>query len=591
MNGAVYITGRGIISAIGNNCKEVERALLDEETGIGDVRILKTAHRELPCGEVRLTDDQLRTMLDIPGKQICNRTALLGMEAVRQAVEESRAPLDGAFLISGTTVGGMDYTERHFTEMLDNDDYLPLLAMHDSGSTTGLIADYFKIEQKNAITISTACSSSANAIILGARMIKSGLADVVIAGGSEALSLFHLNGFNALMILDTERCRPFDDTRRGLNLGEGAAFVVLESEKSIRSRKARPFAQLSGYGNACDAFHQTASSECGEGAYLAMKEAIEMSGVHNDEIDYINAHGTGTPNNDASESAALKRLFGEKIPPVSSTKAFTGHTTSASGSIESVICLIALEKGFIPANLGWKTKMADGITPVQKTVRAQLRHIMCNSFGFGGNDSSLIISKTCMDSHIGPIPEIHANDVSYSILSTVNSTPEHPVDNIREFIPPMESRRLCKLLKTAISTSLTALRDAGIERPDAIIVGTSYGMLENSEKFLLQMCREGEHGLSPTLFMQSTHNTVAGTLAIHTKCHGYNITYTGLDKQEVMELCLRDATLLLRQSGIKNVLIGYHNEITPILHDMLYRLSGKEFPEGVTSVAMVIEKR
>ena len=196
------------------------------------------------------------------------------------------------------------------------------------------------------------------------------------------------------MILDTERCKPFDNNRRGLNLGEGAAFVVIESEQHAASRGATILTEIAGYGNACDAFHQTASSPDGEGAFLAMTKALAAAEMVPGDIDYINAHGTGTPNNDQSESMAIRRVFGENVPPVSSTKSFTGHTTSAAGAIETVISLMALNGQFLPENLGWSTPMDEGgIIPVTETRSASLSNVMCNSFGFGGNDSSLILSK------------------------------------------------------------------------------------------------------------------------------------------------------------------------------------------------------
>lgn len=594
MNGIVYITGAGIVCAIGNDKAEVRWSLEEGKSGVCGPRILRTSHRGQPCGEVKLADDGLRALAKLPpGEKRYNRTALMGIEAVREALEQSGVPAAGAYLVSGTTVGGMDATERHFLDMLANDEHLGLLASHDSGSTTGLIAGHFGIPPRRTVTISTACSSAANAVIVGANMIKCGEADVVVAGGSEALSLFHLNGFNSLMILDTERCRPFDAARKGLNLGEGAAFVVLESAKSVAARGGKPLAVLSGYGNKCDAFHQTASSADGEGAYLAMEEALGMAGLAPGEIDYVNAHGTGTPNNDASESAALRRVFGGELPPVSSTKPYTGHTTSAAGGIELVISLLAMEGGFIPANLGWHNPMPGGIVPSPGSKGATLKHVMSNSFGFGGNDSSLVISRPDAVPDAGdgiPSGDAHAR-TPLAVLSTVRSTPDAPSGNLKEFMSPLESRRLCPLLRSAMVTALTALREAGVGTPDAIIVGTSYGMLENSEKFLLQMCREGEHGLSPTLFMQSTHNTVAGALAVRTRCHGYNVTYTQLGEGEVLDLCMKDAERLVRLGKIRNALVGYHNEVTPVLHDMLLRLKKEDVPVGVTSVSMVVGRK
>lgn len=395
MSAPIYITGSGIISAIGLNKAEVLDSLVKGRTGIGKIRNLQTEHVEFPVGEVKLTDEDMRAELHISGDRPTVRTALMGMLAVKEALGEAK--LDGTnnndiVFVSGTTVGGMDMTEKHYLDFLSNTQFDKYISTHDCGACTQMIADYFGCFSL-ATSISTACSSAANAIILGANMIKSGQADIAVVGGSECLTKFHLNGFNSLMILDREQCRPFDETRAGLNLGEGAAYIVLESEKSMLGRGVKPIAKLSGYGNACDAFHQTASSENGEGAYLAMKEALESAGIKPEEIDYINAHGTGTPNNDESESNAIKRLFGSSVP-VSSTKSFTGHTTSASGSIETVICILALLNRFIPQNLNWNTAMKNGFMPyVGKNSNADLKNVLCNSFGFGGNDSSLLISR------------------------------------------------------------------------------------------------------------------------------------------------------------------------------------------------------
>ena len=390
MSGRIVITGSGIISAIGVGKEETLRSLTARRSGVGSLRRLQTAHSELPCGEVNMSDGELKNALGLPSDRIVPRTTLLGIMAVKEAMEEAGVKgSDRSALISGTTVGGMDVTERHYL----HGESQALFRLHDCGSCTDEIADFFG-GFGLVTTISTACSSAANSIMLGADLIRSGRCDVVVAGGAECLTRYHLNGFNSLKILDSEPCRPFDATRNGLNLGEGAGFVVLESEEHALKRDARPLGVLDGYGNACDAFHQTASSDDGEGAFLAMSKALNMSGLSPSDIDYVNAHGTATPNNDASESRAMIRLFGDKVPPVSSTKAFTGHTTSAAGSIEAVICLLAIRQGFIPANLNWKEPFDGGIIPeTDGREKVTLNHVLCNSFGFGGNDSSLLISR------------------------------------------------------------------------------------------------------------------------------------------------------------------------------------------------------
>ncbi len=264
---------------------------------------------------------------------------------------------------------------------------------HANGHSTEAIARDLGIHDFTN-TVSTACSSAANAVMMGARMIRQGLLDRVVVGGTDSLTSFTIAGFNSLMILDEEWCRPFDESRKGLNLGEGAGYIVIESENSLAKSGKSPLAVLSGWANASDAYHQTASSPEGNGAVLAMTGAIEMAGISPAEIGYINAHGTGTPNNDLTESVALKKVFGDNVPPFSSTKPFTGHTLAACGGIEAVIAILSLRHHCCFPNLNCHTPIAEtGLVP-EMSLRElpQLRHVLSNSFGFGGNNSTLIFS-------------------------------------------------------------------------------------------------------------------------------------------------------------------------------------------------------
>ncbi|MBQ7527726.1 MAG: beta-ketoacyl-[Bacteroidaceae bacterium] len=612
----IQVTGYGIICAIGNDAKAVLKSLKEGRTGIAPMRYLQSSHKELPVGEVKLSDDEMKRMLGLDGdkgavlskcsngqdeKAIISRTVLMGAIAIRQALEHANLDLKGkrVVVINGTTVGGMDITERYLKQVEENDALLPLIEKHDCGSSTREMADLAGLKEAEVCTISTACSSAINAIILGSEMLKRDEADIVIAGGTEALSLFHLNGFNSLMILDKAQCRPFDKSRAGLNLGEGAAFVTLVKSKELKVKnksnqslgEGNPDSSLyiRGYANRCDAFHQTASSENGEGAYLAMSEALEMAGMKPEDIHYINAHGTGTPNNDASESAAIRRVFGEKIPPVSSTKGFTGHTTSASGAIETVICILALQNHFLPANLGWKEKDEACVTPYgnSKLINSKFKispldNVLCNSFGFGGNDSALIIGASPSPSKGGE----KRQDAETRIVTEAVINDVEQLGELREFVSAGEARRMGKLMKAATISSLKALKEAGIETPDAIITATAYGMLETSEKFLLDMLENGEETLSPTLFMQSTHNTLSSAIAIRTKCHGYNMTYS--QGKDSLQWALRDARRLIETGKARTVLVGLHDEATPLVQK-LFRRMGKPVPPEIYSRSIVLQ--
>lgn len=399
MAGRIFVTGMGIVTGLGIGKEATLEALRQKRSAVGRLKYLQTIHNELPAAEVPISNDEMRDFLGIDASAVYTRTALMGRIALREALAEASVEPDGkqriAF-ISGTTVGGMDQSEKYYRDFLSNNDKNAYIEAHDCGATTELIAKEFGGTFDMTTTISTACSSAENAVIFGANLIRTGRADMAVVGGSECLTKFHLNGFNALMILDKEPCRPFDKTRAGLNLGEGAAFLVIESEASMKQRGAAPICLLAGYGNSCDAFHQTASSPDGEGAFLAMQKALKMSGLKPQEIDYISAHGTGTENNDLTEGVAIMRVFGDEIPAASSTKSFTGHTTSAAGSVESIISILALQHNFIPPNLNFSQKIDELSFEPATDVETDktLKHVLCNSFGFGGNDSAVVFSKT-----------------------------------------------------------------------------------------------------------------------------------------------------------------------------------------------------
>lgn len=391
----IVVSGLGIISSIGVGVDQTFTSLLESRSGISTVRHLQTGHN-LPCGEVDKTDEELREICGIDQNTIITRTTLLGIIAAREAIEMGQLKFTRAqrvAFISGTTVGGMDKSEKYYLDFIANDLHNHYIRTHDCGSCTTQIAN--AVGQFDMITTtSTACSSATNAMIMGANLLKANVVDVVVAGGAECLTKFHLNGFKTLMILDEQPCRPLCATRAGLNLGEGAAYFVMERASVAAERGVTPLCTIEGYGNACDAYHQTASSPEGKGATLAMNQAIQMAGISAHQVDYINAHGTATPNNDQTEARAIVNVFGQKTPYVSSTKAHTGHTTSAAGAVEGVISILAIIHRFIPPTLNHLTDMESPIRVVKELITdASIRYVMSNSFGFGGNNSSIIFGR------------------------------------------------------------------------------------------------------------------------------------------------------------------------------------------------------
>lgn len=389
----IVVTGVGIVSALGIGVEQNLAAIREGRTGISSSpSILKTSHN-IPVGELLLTNDELHNAANIPASEHLSRTALLGILAVREALANSAVDRSKRVgLVSSTSVGGMDLTEHFFEMFIDNENAGRLrdVRMHDCAASTEAIVKHCGINGYST-TISTACSSAANAVITGAKLLQHNIVDSVVVGGTDALSAFTINGFKSLMILDDKPCRPFDQTRAGLNLGEGAGYIVLQREEDVESY----YCHLAGYANRNDAHHQTASSQEGNGAYLAMSAALEMAGLPFNAVDYINAHGTGTGNNDASESKAFIRLFGKAIPPFSSTKAFTGHTLAAAGGIEAVLSVLAISEGVIYPNLNYKEPIEEyGLIPISTFADHQeINAVLSNSFGFGGNCSSLLFTR------------------------------------------------------------------------------------------------------------------------------------------------------------------------------------------------------
>ncbi|MEZ7874524.1 MAG: beta-ketoacyl-[acyl-carrier-protein] synthase family protein [Bacteroidales bacterium] len=390
----VFVAGLGCISALGYGVEKQIESLVSGKSGIVPLTLFETMH-EVVAGEVALSNTELREMLKLSAGKEYSRTTLLGLAAAKEALEDSGLnPSEHRIgLISATSVGGMDISELFYREYLPDNGRgrLRQLTGHDCGASTQFIYDHLGLNSF-CTTINTACSSANNAIMLGSRMIKAGMVDAVIAGGTDSLCRFTVNGFSSLGILDSKYCRPFDATREGLNLGEGAGYLLLVSDKL---KSAKRYSRVAGYSNTNDAFHQTASSASGEGAYMAMSGALEMSHLDKSEIGYINVHGTGTPNNDSSEATALKRLFGENIPPYSSTKGFTGHTLGAAGGIESVFTVLSIYGGYIWPNLNFSERMEECDVPPQTSVErgVEIRSAMTNSFGFGGNCTTLIFDK------------------------------------------------------------------------------------------------------------------------------------------------------------------------------------------------------
>jgi len=409
MSRRVVVTGMGCISPVGNNVKETWNAILAGKSGAGMITHFDASrHKTRFAAEVKGFDPiplfgprETRKM-----DRFTQFASAVAMEALEQSglkIDETNRDRVGVMI--GTGIGGIGSLLEQVEVMRERgpERVSPFLVpMMISDSAAGMLAIRFGARGPN-MALATACASGNNAIGEALEIIRRGAADAMLAGGSEAaLVPVAMAGMNVMTALSTRNddpqraSRPFDKDRDGFLMGEGAGMLILESLEHAQARGAKILCEITGYGTTDDAHHISAPAENGAGAALAMKLAIEDANMELTDIDYINAHGTSTPLNDKSETAAIKTVFGEQAYniPISSTKSMTGHLLGASGAIEAVFCILAIREEILPATINYHTPDPEcdlDYVPNQSRP-ASPKHVMSNSFGFGGHNATLIFS-------------------------------------------------------------------------------------------------------------------------------------------------------------------------------------------------------
>lgn len=392
----IAVTGLGIICAIGRNATEVWQSIIDARDGIG--RLTRFA------GETFPTDRAAEVGGEVPLPPGCgsakrlsrsDRLAIVAAaEAVAQASERSALPRERTLVATGTSTGGLLEGESFFLRRRARGRGAAPASMVIQQPTSGpsdAVARAFGFGG-GVISNATACASAGGAIGLAADYLRSHYADVVLAGGSDALCRLTYSGFNVLQAVDPQPCAPFSAGRQGITLGEGAAYLVLERWDDAVARGAVILAELCGYGATCDAYHATAPAEDGRGAEAAMRRALAEGGV--ESVDYVNAHGTGTLLNDSAETKAIIAAIGSATP-VSSSKSYFGHTLGASGAVEAVVTILALRAQVAPPTLRLEVPAADCMLDyIPATPRPLAMELaLSNTFGFGGSNVSLLFRR------------------------------------------------------------------------------------------------------------------------------------------------------------------------------------------------------
>ena len=395
----VAITGIGIYCSTGRNVEEFLQSLKEGKTGIGPITLFDTS--KYPCkigAEIRdYEPEKFFEKKELKKISRADQFALIASEEAVKASGIDSYPAEEIGVCLGAGAGGMFEAETYHREILVKGKSRPSLIWPFIPSfTTDRVAEHFGFSGPK-FTITTACSSSATAIGYGADLIRSGRCRAVLCGGSEALSELTFGGFNSLKAMDPSPCKPFDRKRAGMSLGEGAGILILEDLDEAVKRGARIYAEFLGYGIGGEAYHITAPEPTGMREARIMREAIEEGGITASEVDYINAHGTGTPLNDKVETLSIKNVFGESAHsiPISSIKSSVGHCLGSAGAIEAITSILSIIYQFVPPTLhhekGDEDCDLDYVPGKSREMKVEV--VLSNSFAFGGNCTTLVFGK------------------------------------------------------------------------------------------------------------------------------------------------------------------------------------------------------
>ncbi len=532
----VALTGFGIVCAVGRSVAEAWPRIVAGERGIGPVTLFDVSgQRSSIAAEVKGLALPPPHSREVSGGAPWSRTDAMALSAVREAMEQ--AGLDPkkhrVGLVVGGTTGGMYETEQLLARMhadpsqrVPNPEMLahPLSATADRLS--GAVGPFAR-----ARTVCSACSSGANAFAIGAAWLRLGVVDAVVVGGTDGLCRLTYTGFNALGAIDPEPARPFHAKRRGLTIGEGAGFAVLELPDAARRRGTTWDVELVGVGITSEAHHITNPSEDGALAARAIERALQSGGIDPGAVDYVNAHGTATPLNDAMESRAIERALGNGVARayVSSTKAVMGHTLGAAGAIEAIVSALTIRDGRIPPTAGLgevDPKCAQLRHVPAEGASADVRIALSNAFGFGGVDTVLALARRDVARDDGvtlrPVFVSGAGSASAAgALAGVDNTAllgdgARPAEDVLASLDPARARRLDRSARLGV----VAAELAGASGDDGVIMGTSYGDADGSASFLAKLFEKGPRLAPPAEFPNLVPSSPTGHVSIYLGLHG-----------------------------------------------------------------------
>ncbi len=584
------VTGLGLVCALGDDAASCAASAFSGKSGIKDVASFDTANCYSHKGaEVDLSDSELC-------KDKYDRTTLLCIKAAGEAIADSGLDLEKedrtrAGVILGTCIGGAASIDKYYQDSYEGKpaDKEDILRMPASAIANN-VASHFGLDGITA-NIVNACAAGTMSLAGACDMIRAGKADLFVAGGCDSFSSLAYAGFHALHALSEKECSPFNHSD-GITIGEGSGVLIIESYEHAVARGAKIYCDILGAGVSSDAYHITAPRPDGEGQMSAIRRAVRNSGVSFEDIDYINAHGTGTSKNDEAEFLSLRTLFGcREDLSVSSTKSMTGHCLGAAGSIEAVLTIEAMNRGEVPPTAGYEgedldvlKEKAGGIDFIANEKKAKDAKVcMSNSFAFGGNNASIVFAKEPHDIR----DERNTDPIYITGIGEVTGTKADGASDYRADLSPdrfkehgVKSaflRKLDRFSDLALLSGIVALEDAGITVDDTnaddigIVIGTSDGPITEIVNFQKLVIEKGIENGSAFMFPNTVYNAAGGYLSIFTGIKGYNITIANgfqAGLQSVMYAC--EAI----RRGDENVMLANGTDELTDIEAELYKNAG-----------------
>lgn len=493
----------------------------------------------------------------------CARALFAALDSALAGLDFSGLDPRRVSVFFGTSVGGIfeaeNALERNLAAGADSADWRAL-RFYECSSIALAAAKHFGFMGECA-TYSTACSSSSLALADACNAIVCGDCAAAVVCGADAISRITVNGFGSLLLLSQSRARPFDAARDGINLGEAGAVLVLASgEAAKKISKKNPLAHVAGWACSADAHHATAPHPEGEGAFRAMAEAVEMSGLGAGGIDFVLAHGTGTKGNDSAEFCAMQKLFGAAVPPYASVKRAFGHTLGASGALNAAIALEAMRRQMLVPNLGFENLPPDiSAAPVKAAKSAKIESALTSSLGFGGNNSAAVLSLKPV--FFGAPRRARAGVYSMGAVEPPAGECEVDASSLLADTPPLKKRRWAKLQQMAVECAGRALKGVEFAAPAekiGVCLGTGMGMVSETRRFVEAAILKREAEPIPSAFTNSVHNAAASAVSVKFGLKGLNSAATA--KEVSFECALRQALRAIASGGLEAALVGSCDE-------------------------------